>query len=63
VYKIPHYPFSLLHLVCDSQIKLHNARPEILMAMKIHAIVLWVMTPCSNVIGYRRSWHKLHNVL
>jgi len=23
-------------------------------AMNIHAVVLWVVTPCSDVVGYQR---------
>jgi hypothetical protein len=31
-----------------------NARLEVFAAMKTHVVVLWVVTPCSVVVGYQR---------
>jgi hypothetical protein len=34
--------------------KLTEAGLEILAAMEIHDVVFWVVTPCSDVVGYQR---------
>jgi hypothetical protein len=32
----------------------HGERFEIFTAMKIQIVIFWVVTPCSNMVGYQR---------
>jgi hypothetical protein len=39
--------------------KVTNVGLQPLMAMKIQTAVLWVVTPCSYMVGYQYQWRTM----